>query len=112
MVRQQVKKAPELRRKEFVPDDLRTTERDKAADWLEEHIIAEGRWSETTIQDIAAESDWSRQHIANTLDSYFEPADSPAAFDDTEKPLGYRQGFRDGISFVQENPEMFGLRRE
>lgn len=112
MVRPAIKSAEEIRRREVVPEDQRTQERTKAADWIEENIIKEGRWGEMPMREIAEESQWSRQHIANTLDAYFEPADSPAGLGTEGRSLDYRQGFRDGIEFVRENPLMFGLRRE
>lgn len=112
MVRPAIKNADQIRRREVVPEEDRTPERTKAADWIEENVIEEGLWGEKTIRWIGEESEWSRQHIANTLDTYFEPADSPEGLASEGRSLDYRQGFRDGIEFVRENPTIFGLSRE
>jgi len=66
-------KGQELTRKRHVPAEYRTDGKDEAADWLEEHVINAGRWP-MDLSDIADEAGWARQHMANTLRDYFEPA--------------------------------------
>lgn len=102
MVRRELKNAYEIQRKDEVPPDQRTTDRDRAADWIQVHIVDADRYATTTMAEMADESGWSRQHIANTLDAYFEPADPEAAPEihetvDVELILEiYRKGYRDG----------------
>lgn len=93
------------------PDEQRTDARDEAADWIEDMWPA-------TLSDIAEESGFSRQHIRNTLDTYFRPAgsslqtmaaqpDTLEGLEDLPVPkherdilravnLGYRLGYQDG----------------
>lgn len=77
----QIREAPRIRRRRFVPEDDRTEDRDKAADYIQKEVITAGRWP-MTMTEIADETGYSRQHIANTLDAYFEPVngegDEPA----------------------------------
>lgn len=88
----------------------RTEERDAAADWIEAEVIAKGRWP-MTLTDMDEESRWSRQHLRNTLNAYYTPADStqsgvdvddldalPQAIPGRERELmqAYRMGYRDG----------------
>lgn len=108
MVRAAIKEASALRRKDFVPDDRRTSQRDRLADWIDETIVeGEWDWQETTISDIAAETDYSREHVARVLDIYFDPADggrsdvvaelAMAAVDTDASGDDYQTGFRDGF---------------
>lgn len=57
-------KSADIERKDPVPDDARTPERDDAADYIEE------MWPADLIE-IADAAGYSRQHIRNTLDLYF-----------------------------------------
>lgn len=82
-----LKNAPALRRK-AAPDNPTDGKR-KAADWIEAHVVDEGRWP-MQYQDITAEIDadpdiksYSRQHITNTLHDYFEPVRRPESGDDS-----------------------------
>lgn len=63
-------KQGEPKRKENIPSDIRTPGKDEAADAIDE-IIESGRWP-MDIKDIADEAGWSRQHIANTLEGYYQ----------------------------------------
>jgi hypothetical protein len=72
-------KAHAIERVDDVPDEVATTARDEAADWIEAEVVEAGRWP-MDLQDMGEESGWSRQHIKNTLDHYFRPiADSGVA---------------------------------
>lgn len=71
MVSDKLKNATEVRRKKVIDNDERTRDRDKAADLIEEMWPA-------SLSEIAEESEYSRQHIANTLEYYFEPGDTVA----------------------------------
>lgn len=62
----------DLRRRNRVPVEGRTKERAVASNWLETELVDKGRWPVELVQ-LADESGWSRQHIKNTLDYYFEP---------------------------------------
>lgn len=64
----QTKAEPRL--KDHIPESVRTPGKDDAAEKIRE-IVDAGRWP-MDLQDIAEESDWSRQHIANTIQAYFE----------------------------------------
>lgn len=57
-------KNADLRRRDPVPEDVRTPARDEAAAYIEDMWPAH-------LQDIAAEAGYSREHIRNTLDAYF-----------------------------------------
>lgn len=78
--------AQSIRRKDNVPDEDRTPARDAAADFIEKEIVEKGRWADTPMTEIAemtadlegtGENGYSRQHIKNTLDAYFEPVREP-----------------------------------
>lgn len=106
MVRATLKEATALQRKARVPDSDRTPDRDKVADWIEANVIhGDWDWSDTTISEIAEEIDYSRQHVATTLDYYFDPL--TAGRDDPVSRLiesiprvdgsdDFRDGFREG----------------
>jgi len=95
----------ELRRKEDVPDDARTPQKDAAAAFVEREIIDKDRWP-MEFTEMAQLSDekaknggWSRQHFSNTISDYFKEIDEERAqaaeFDDMFE--AYRQGYRDGF---------------
>lgn len=67
-------KEHDLQRKKFVASDYRTDERDRAADWFEQEILDKDRWP-LNLSQLEEESEWSRQHIKNVLDHYFEVVD-------------------------------------
>lgn len=123
MVKPAIRDATRLKRKQRVPRSDRTPDRTKAAEWIDEHVIPSERdWEEWTIKEIAEGSGWSREHISNTLDRYFEPAHSPAEdvldtltdgmVDAEHSGDGYREGlrdgFREGVKFALENPDLLG----
>ena len=60
-----------LEPREPLPEDVRTDGKDDAAKFLWDEIIQPGRWP-MPLSDIADESGWSRQHISNTIQTYFE----------------------------------------
>lgn len=66
MVSDALRNARDIRRKDHIPDEDRTEARDAAAEDIE-------RLWPATLTEIAAETEWSRQHIANTLERYFVP---------------------------------------
>lgn len=121
MVRPEIKQATALRRRAHVPDEKRTPDRDEMADWIEANIVeGDWEWDKTTISEISEETDFSREHVARVLDSYFDPrsggqsellaelamsaVDSEASGESFEN--GYRQGFEAGIKFTLENQEL------
>lgn len=64
----------EIRRRDNIPDSIRTAGKDDAA--LEiESAIANGDWP-ATPSELAENSSWSRSHMRNVLDQYFEPVES------------------------------------
>lgn len=71
----------EIRRRDNIPESIRTPGKDDAA-LVIENLIANGKWP-MTPSDIAEESDWSRSHMRNVLDQYFERV--PAGGGDTEE---------------------------
>lgn len=117
MVSKQLRHANRIERKPNIPESARTSGRDAAADWIEEH--AANNWTEWTFSEIADETDYSRQHIANVVENYFQPTDTgpedsngtaeSVQFDrmpdDSEVPdwviekvkNAYRDGMQDGI---------------
>lgn len=108
MVRNELKYAEQIKRKETVEPENQTPKREAAAEWIEEHVVRAERYRETTISEMAEESGWSRQHIANTLEHYFEPA--PEGEDsltvggvDVDLLLQvYREGYRNGLQDARE----------
>ncbi len=68
-----VTKARQIRRKDSIPSDDQTPGKEQAADYIEREVLEKDRWP-MNLTDIADECEWSRQHIANTLRDYFEPA--------------------------------------
>lgn len=77
------------------PEAEQTPERDAAADWLETHVLADGRWP-VSYSQLADESEWSRQHMTNVVRHYFQEVDPDrdSRFDDEFD--AYRRGYRDG----------------
>lgn len=110
MVRQEIREADKLRRKPIVPEEDYTTARAEAADAIEDFVTTD-EWAELTILELAERTAWSREHISTVLDLFFDPADAPEGIDTNEKPMGYRQGWRDCLEFVLEHPEYFGLQQ-
>lgn len=56
---------PTLRRKDPVPEEVRTEDRDEAAEYID-------RMWPAKLSEIAEESGFSVSHVHNTLDKYFE----------------------------------------
>lgn len=56
-------------------DPGRTTEKDRAAEWLIENVIEAGEWP-LSYNELEERSDWSAGHFRNVYTYYFEPADS------------------------------------
>lgn len=115
MVSASLKEADRIERRTHVPDKHRTPERSKVADWIEEHAADD--WQEWTHQEIADETGYSRQHVDNVVEYYFQPegktSDVEALADDlgigdistlqhalgadvSRELLIYRLGYRDG----------------
>lgn len=122
MVRPELKSATRLRRKDSVPPGERTPDREQLADWIEEHVIdGDEVWYNWTMTEIADATGYSRTHVSNTLDAYFEPAtndDRGAVLGRLADELGetaaegdYHAGFVDGfergIRFAREHPDLF-----
>jgi len=121
MVRDSIKDADALQRRSYVPEEQRTSDRDAAADWLESELVNDNRdWAETTLVSLSDESGWSREHIARTIDSYFDPADGPTRSQIIEEivtaavnadhsgkdyPAGFRDGFTAGLDFARTHEE-------
>lgn len=120
MVRTRIRDAETLQRKSNVPTDLQTPDRSDAADWIECHVVNGTRdWTEWTITEIADETGWSRTHISNTLEAYFDAAsdDDPILTalgmdsrdleqSGTDYRAGLRDGFREGVRFALENEKL------
>lgn len=77
--------AEELERKPHVPPGVRTEGKNDAANWIEEEVLNKGRWPMALTQ-MAEESDWSRQHLRNTLSDYFRPKGVREAIDAEGEP--------------------------
>ena len=109
MVSNELQHAPRITRKPTIPDSEQTPMREKAAEWIEEHAADD--WQNWTFTKIADETEFSRQHIANTVQTYFQPTDGSSASptkasvsraDAPEWVLeavkeAYRDGYRDGV---------------
>jgi len=106
-----IRNADNITRRATVPEGDRTPERSRCADWLQDHVVDAGRWPMqfTDIKQLADErlngDSWSRQHIANTLRTYFEPDREGPHLDDLAADelkeayrMGYRDGYQDGFS--------------
>lgn len=65
--------AERIERRAQVPDHARTDGKTAVAEYIASEIVDEGRWP-TTLTAIEEETEWSRQHIRNTLNDYFRPA--------------------------------------
>lgn len=61
----QTQSKPEIRRKEQIPEEHRTPDRDEAAEYIEDMWPA-------TLGEISDESGYSISHVHNTLDKYFD----------------------------------------
>lgn len=94
--------------KDPLPDDVRTPDRDNAAEQIQD-LMQEGRFEEMSKADVADEIGYSRQHVSNVLDTYFQ--ESSNGTQETVEPQGetieitipenvnkadYLQGFFDG----------------
>jgi predicted patatin/cPLA2 family phospholipase len=105
-------KSTAIRRKAQVSEEDRTHAKTEAAQYIEGEILERGRWP-MDLTKIAEETEWSRQHIANTIRDYFEPADDSTGDEQVqteEKPKSssdldidvmklievYRMGYQDG----------------
>lgn len=94
----------QLRRKEDVPDDARTPQKDAAAEFIKREVIAKDRWpmEYTGLAELSKErredGGWSRQHFSNVVDIYFEEVTEREALGEQFDSLfdAYTQGFRDG----------------
>lgn len=104
-----IRDARAIRRKDSVPDSKRTADRDAAADYIETDVVADGRWPVSMTQ-IAQETNYSRQHIANVLEYYFEPTEpdrDPRRIEPPEDVAdegSYLRGFIDGYRDAAEGP--------
>lgn len=115
MVSDKLKYAEQIARKDSVSPEHRTEGRTQAAEWIQEHIVRARRWPEVTMKQIAEESGWSRQHIANTLEHYFRPADGEGhgltidGYDIKTLLEVYREGYRAGYDDAkhQRKPKEF-----
>jgi len=95
----ELRSADRIVRKDHIPDSERTEERDDVADWIDEHAADE--WRKWTFTDIADELGFTRQHISNTVKTYYRPAgheeDAEELGQLSERDLRiYRRGYRDG----------------
>lgn len=127
MVRAAIKEADELQRRPYVPEQDRTPDRDDAADWLEAELVDGDRsWGQTTIVELSeasgnsGESGYSREHIARTLDKYFDPKGggrsaileelASAAVTESNRSDDYEGGFQDGfetgLKFALEHEQL------
>lgn len=75
-----LKNADEIRRKDSISKSVRTEGKDDAAETIDA-IIEAGEWP-MDLSEIAERAGWSRQHIANTLEGYYEAVED----DDTQEP--------------------------
>jgi hypothetical protein len=121
MIRPDLRDAQAIQRKRNVPDSQRTPQRDEVAEWITDQFVdgdeSFGAW---TLSDIADEVGYSRTHVTTVVDLYFEPAtshnddpvlDALGGADIEQSGDGYqaglRDGFREGVRFALENPELF-----
>lgn len=101
-----VTNAPAIQRKDDVPEEYRTDDRDAAAEYITEEVVEEGRWPVTMTQ-IANETGYSRQHIKNVLEYYFEATrakdepprqiEVPEDVDAQSYLRGFIDGYRDAV---------------
>ena len=94
----QTEQHAEIRRRDNIPDSIRTPGKDDAA-LVIENEIANGNWP-LTPSELAERSDWSRSHMRNVLDQYFEPVDEHG--DPVSKD---GNGAKDGKVNVKVGPE-------
>lgn len=112
MVRARIREASALRRKPQVRDGDRTPDRDEVAEFIAEHVADD--WDEWTITEIAERTGYSREHVSNVLDRYFEPQGQVATTEleemldaqvPTEQSSEYRRGFADGFQQALQLPD-------
>lgn len=124
MVSDEIRNAAQIRRRTRVPPEDRTPDRTQVADWIEEH--AAGEWSRWSASQVAEETSYSRQHVDNVLQHYFEPVREANVFDEIAERLGiedmedrhdllgeltsrelliYRLGYRDAVQDVSGNDD-------
>lgn len=102
--------AEHIKRKDVIPEDKRTPGKDQAAQYIEEEVIEKDRWP-MQLSEIADETQWSRQHISNTLNDYFEPAEDGERRLENVMDLAerlneaYRRGYQDGWRDHEEMEE-------
>lgn len=58
--------------KDRIDPNERTPGKDQAAEWIQEHVVDPDKWDDYTISQMADESGWSRQHLRNTVQDYFD----------------------------------------
>jgi len=112
MSRARIREAGALQRKQRVPDSDRTAARDEVADWIEAHAADD--WVEWTMTAVAEEVGYSREHVAKTLEAYFEPAGADGRSElaellggeaPTEQSSEYRAGFSEGFATALNLPD-------
>lgn len=72
MASEDIRHVPCIERKPDIPESAQTPDRDIVADWIEENAVDE--WLNWSFKDVGDETGYSRQHVANTVKNYFEPA--------------------------------------
>jgi hypothetical protein len=111
MSRARIREAGALQRKQRVPDSDRTAARDEVADWIEAHAADD--WVDWTMTAVAEEVGYSREHVAKTLEAYFEPAGGERSElaellggeAPTEQSSEYRAGFSEGFATALNLPD-------
>lgn len=73
-------KPDSIKLKDNIPDDVRTPGKDDAAEYIQEEVLARGRWP-MDYSEMAEESGWSRQHIRNVIKTHFVEVDKSAETD-------------------------------
>lgn len=110
MSRARIREANELQRKASIPASDRTPARDEVARWIDEHAADD--WVNWTMTDIAEEVDRSREHVAKTLELYFEPVGEGSELADllggqapSDQSSEYRAGYSDGFADALALPD-------
>lgn len=100
-----VREASRIRLKQSVPEETRTESKDKMAWYIVREVVWAGRWP-LTMTKIAEETDFTRQHVTNTLNEYFEEAETEWVREDVFE--AYRTGYRDCMQNREKHPEGIG----
>lgn len=97
-------------------EDIKLVHTDfKNDNWKEAAEEIQEFWDDgvRTFSEMEERGNWSRSHYENVFDEHFrlirdnvEPVRGLGSATGEGMPAEYRQGFKDGLEFARENPEL------